>query len=237
MDGSIRSGAAVAMDLGTTVPRLVRAVERLELDARMANGRLALTAGHVNALRAELGVTPAIERLSPVEVKALAALSRSPLGVCSARKLARRAGLSPTAAARAFTSLAEKGLSRREQTTVAAGRARPMELLHAQRCSPRWPALAPQLRQVQPPRRPSAPTGRVPPALRHLFWNTAPAQLDVDHAGPYLARRLLRTMSPEGLAWGARALRPGDWREAAQARGLDAADRALAANLAAAGDR
>jgi len=94
------------------------------------------------------------------------------------------------------------------------------------------------LAPVRPPVRPVAPREqRVPPALRHLFWNTAPAQLDVLRGGPYIARRLLRTMDLEGLAWGASNLRSADWLQAQKARGLDAQVRALARNLAAtAGD-
>jgi len=69
----------------------------------------------------------------------------------------------------------------------------------------------------------------------HLFWNTAESQLNVAHGGPYIARRLLRTMDPEGLAWGAANLAPGDWRQAAGARGLEPSVKALARNIAAAG--
>jgi hypothetical protein len=72
----------------------------------------------------------------------------------------------------------------------------------------------------------------VPRRLEHLFWNTAPTQLDLGRGGPYIARRLLSTMDLDGLAWGARNLRPADWEHAAQARGLDKPVRALAHNLA-----
>lgn len=74
--------------------------------------------------------------------------------------------------------------------------------------------------------------GRVPLRLRHLFWNTAESQLDVRRAGPYIARRLLRTMDLQGLAWGAQALGPDDWEQAALARGLEPKARRLARNLA-----
>jgi hypothetical protein len=70
-------------------------------------------------------------------------------------------------------------------------------------------------------------------ALRHLFWNTAPTQLDVFRGGPYIARRLLRAMDLEGLAWGACNLRSTDWLQAQKARGLEPQVRALARNLAA----
>ncbi len=73
----------------------------------------------------------------------------------------------------------------------------------------------------------------MPQSLRHLFWNTAPTQLDVQTGGSYIARRLLRTMDLEGLAWGASNLRRADWMEAQKARGLDPRVRGLARNLAA----
>jgi hypothetical protein len=43
-----------------------------------------------------------------------------------------------------------------------------------------------------------------------------PTQLDLSHGGPYIARRLLSTMDFDGLAWGARNLRPTDWEQAAE---------------------
>jgi DNA-binding MarR family transcriptional regulator len=228
------SAAAVAAELGTSVPRVVRAVERLGLGQRRS-GRVALSADEAARLRRELGVTPAVDGLSRTEVKALAALGRAPLGLVSARAVAARAGLSPTAASRAVKALEVRGLARREAASVAAGRARRVEMLHANRRAERWMELAPLLARVEPPRR-AERDERVPTRLMHLFWNTAPSQLDVEHGGPYIARRLLRTFDPDGLAWGARNLRPADWREAAAARGLPPDVRTLARNLAAAGE-
>lgn len=228
------SAAAVAAELGTSVPRVVRAVARLGL-GQPGGGRLALSADQVARLRDELGVTPAVPGLSRTEVKALAALGRAPLGLVSARAVAARAGLSPTAASGAVKALEARGLVRREAASVAAGRARRVKVLHANRRAERWTEIAPLLALVEPPRR-AERDWRVPTRLMHLFWNTAPSQLEVEHAGPYIARRLLRTLDPDGLAWGARNLRPADWREAAAARGLPPDVRTLAENLAAAGE-
>ena len=91
--------------------------------------------------------------------------------------------------------------------------------------------MDPILGEVAPPARRQPDSRRVPARLRHLFWNTADSQLDVDHAGAYIARRLLRTMDLQGLAWGAQALAPEDWRHAAGARGLDPKVRQLARSL------
>lgn len=202
---------------------------------RSSPGRLALTSRQFGLLRDELGSTPRIEGLSPTEVKMLAALRRAPLGLVSARAVASRAGVSPTAASRALRSLEKQGLANREQRLLALGRARTVELWHANVLHPRWNVLAESLRHVQPPKRSShkAPQdSRVPARLRHLFWNVSPSQLDARRAGPFIARRLLRTQDAEGLAWGAVHLKPGDWREGARARGLDPKVRALAENLA-----
>ena len=77
-----------------------------------------------------------------------------------------------------------------------------------------------------------APAKRVPPHLLHLFWNTAPAQLDVAASAPFIARRLITSFDPDGLAWGTANLPASAWEHAAATRGLEPAQRALAHNLA-----
>jgi hypothetical protein len=229
------SAAALARDLGTSVPRVTRAAAQLEVDARQPNGRFAFTRGQADRLRRTLGSAPQVDGLSRSEVFVLAALRDAPFGLFSVRAVARRGGLSPTATARALKSLCAKGLAEHSSEIVAAGRAREMEVWRANLLHPRWPDLDPILELVDRParRKRSKPAGkRVPKRLRHLFWNTAESQLDVSLAGPYIARRLLRTMDLQGLAWGTQALRPEDWERAALARGLDRGTRRLARNLA-----
>jgi transposase len=234
MDSGVRSAAYVARELGTSLPRVVRAVERLGLSARQGNGRLELTPAQVVRIRDELGVSVRISGLTLTEVRVLAALRNAPLGVVSARSAARRAKVSPTAASRALRTLKSKGLTRGECATIAAGRARQVELVHAERLSPRWAELAPLLARVRPPARMRAERDvAVPSSMRHLFWNTEPEQLKLERGGPYVARRLLSTMDLDGLAWGARNLSASDWAQAGKARGLDPKTRALAGNLAA----
>lgn len=230
MDSNV-TASAVACELGTSVPRVVRAAKRLGLDTRTRPGAFELTAEHAQRLREELGAVVNVPGLSTMEAVALAALARAPLGLPSARAVAGRAGISPTAASSAIKNLMRRGLVRQEATLRAAGRARHVVMLHADRDHPRYRELAAALRRVVPPRRPKE--SRVPARLAHLFWNTHPAQLDVTHGGPYIARRLLRTLDLDGLGWGARNLRPEDWRAASRARGLDPDVRALALNLAA----
>ncbi|HEV2376037.1 MAG TPA: hypothetical protein VGS19_28195 [Streptosporangiaceae bacterium] len=66
----------------------------------------------------------------------------------------------------------------------------------------------------------------------HLFWNAAPAQLDVATSAPFIARQLITSFDPDGLAWGTANLPADAWEHAAAARGLEPARRALARNLA-----
>jgi len=227
------SAATVAQLLNTSVPRVVRAAERLGLQARRGSShRWELTRSMVDRLSRELGYTPSIDGLSEVEVKVLAAVARAPLGLASVRVVGGQAVVSPTSASKALRSLEAQGLVYREPTTIAAGRARDVELLHANRMTPAWLELAPRLASVRTPARKPRRRPGVPPRLRHLFWNTASSQLDIRIGGSYIARRLLTTGDLEGLAWGAENLRAADWEQAARARGLDRRTRALALNLA-----
>jgi len=230
------SAAALARELNTSLPRVVRAIERLALDVRQANGRMQLQRGDVTRLRKELGNSPPrIPGLAPTEVKILAALARAPLGLTSARTVAERAGVSPTVASRAIRSLRSLGLLTVERRTLPAGRARTVELVRANYGSPHWQQIAGAIAHVRPRAHPHrASEQSVPPRLRHLFWNTASSQLDTARAGGYIARRLLTVGDPEGLAWGATNLSDEDWRHAARTRGLSPQRRALALNYAAA---
>jgi MarR family len=236
MDKASISAAQAAAHLQTSVPRVVRAARRLAPNARQSNGRYAFTEADFARLRARLGVSPSFSGLSSTEAKALAALDRAPLGLRSARAVAERAGVSPTAASRALQSLHDRGLAHTRTTTITAGHPRRATIWHANRLDPLWSRLSPGLARVAPPTNADPPAARVPPRLRHLFWNTAESQLALAHGGPYIARRLLRTLDLEGLAWGAANLAAADWREAAQARGLAASVKALAENLAVAAE-
>ncbi len=226
------SGAQLARELGTSVPRISRAIERLGIDARQANGRLAFTPHQAERLRDALGVSPVLPGLTRTQVRVLAALRSAPFGLVSARAVARRAGLSPTATGRALGALLGFGLVSRTEEVLAAGRARKATIWRANPTHPRWAEIDRTLTTVKTPKRDTKTDVRVPPRLLHLFWNTAPSQLEVRTAGPYIARRLLREMDVQGLAWGAATLTKEDWLRAARARGLDPKTRRLGKNLA-----
>lgn len=228
------SAAQLARELGTNTPRLLRAVRRLGLDpARGERGALRLTSADALLLADELGIAVAVPGLRRSQVLALAALARAPMGLRSARAVARASGLSPTAAGIALGELLDLGLAETRQQTVAEGRARTVEITYPNLAAPRWPDLAPLLAQVV--LRPVVPPvpRRVPARLAHLFWNAPPGQIDLAVHGPYIARRVLRDGDTQALAWAAQALTAADWTEAGRARGLAPRQRALAANLAA----
>jgi DNA-binding Lrp family transcriptional regulator len=226
--------AAAARALGTSAPRVRRAVDRLGMPVeRAASGAFRLTSSQVDDLARELGGAPPVPGLSRVEVRVLAALSRSPRGVASVREAARRAEVSPTATARALARLSSEGLIARTPMMVARGRAGEATVYRVRFGSRGWLALAPVIARVRVQARPGgAHVKRVPPHLLHLFWNAAPAQLDVATSGPFIARRLITSFDPDGLAWGAVNLPASAWEHAAAARGLEPARRALADNLA-----
>lgn len=112
---------------------------------------------------------------------------------------------------------------------------RERQIVKANMKNPQWPSIAGQLAQVHPAIEPRTlvPDQTIPARLGHLFWNTAPTQADPRRAGGYIARRLLSTGDPEGLAWGSVQLTAEDWRHAAATRGISPRRHALALNLAA----
>jgi hypothetical protein len=232
--GSDISARQAAQRLGTSVPRVTRAIERSGMRVRRGpNGRFRLTQRQFERLRGELGTDADVPGLSRTEGRVLAVLARSPRGLGSARAVAARAAVSPTAAGKAISRLERKGLVNRKRTWIAAGKAREVDLITANLTAPEWPELAPRLAAIEPPRPGRlARQRRVPHHLSHLFWNTTSSQLDVERAGGYIARRLIETGDLDGLAWGAENLDADAWRETTRARGLRPEQRALAHNPA-----
>lgn len=227
------SASAVARMLGTSTPRVLRAIRRRHMvRSKSPSGAYAVTATQLETLRTELG-DPIPVGLTRVQARVLAALARSPRGLASIRSVARRAGVSPTAAGRALDALTQAGLARAEKQTLALGRATPVLVYSAVVDHPRWHELAPALAKVTLPPLPAQVTAQtVPYYLRHLFWNAAKSQLNVTTSAPFIAKRLLSTGDLDGLAWGATHLPPQAWQRAARSRGISPRDRALARNLA-----
>lgn len=226
----------VAGRLGTTVPRIHRAIARLGLQpSKSPGGHIELSRSEVRRLANALGHVPPIEGLIREEVLVLAALGRRPLGLASARAVARSAGISPTTATKALGRLVSLGYIERVSRQVIEGRVRTMSLWQVRWASPAWLAVAPRLALVVSPEpvHTSAPPTHVPARLSHLFWDVPhPTSICLRASGPTVANRLLTSNDPQALAWAALALRPSDLRRGAQFRGVDARTRALAENLA-----
>jgi hypothetical protein len=149
------------------------------------------------------------------------------------REAARRAGASPTAAGRALTRLTAQGLIEWTPMTLAQGHASEVTVYRVRFASQEWLAIAPEIAKIRLRSRSDRPQAkRVPPRLLHLFWNSAPSQLDIATSASYIARRLITTFDPDGLAWGAASLPASAWEHAAATRGLEPAKRALAHDLA-----
>lgn len=241
MDGTQTgiSARAAARALGTSAPRVLRAIERLGLSVeRSPAGHVRLTDDQLRAVRDFLGSIPGDAPLPRIQLKLLAALDRSPRGVVSVRSLAARAGVSPTAAAQHLNVLKKRGLVQEEPRWIAEGRARQRTILSLNDASADWQTLAPLVRSVTLPARSPAQrrAQRVPQRLDHLFWNVASSQKDVATSGATIARRLIEIADLDGLAWGLETLSPTDWEHAARTRGISPAKRAMARNFAAAAE-
>jgi ribosomal protein S25 len=232
------SARQTAKALGTSTPRVLRALA--EAGIVVPRGRRArLTAAQIERLRLRLGATPPVAGLSRTEALVAAALARSPLGLVSERAVARRAGVSPTAAGRALRRLREQELVQVREHVLPGRRARRAAVIGADYASPAWQRVAGELARVSAPRaqrtgsrRAVAAAAGVPPYLGHLFWNTAVSQRDTRSAGGYIARRLIQAEDPEGLAWGVENLRAAAWEHAANTRGIAPAARSMALNFA-----
>lgn len=194
-----------------------------------------LTRSDVQRLTRALGRVPQVEGLSREEILALAALGRRPLGLASARAVARAAGISPVSAAKAMEHLSSLGYLEKESRQLIEGRVKTLSLWQVRWTSPAWLRVAPALASVvfPEPVNKSARPSHLPRRLSHLFWDVPrPTAIDLRKSGPTVASRLLMSNDPQALAWAAQALRPSDLREGARMRGVDNRTRALAENLA-----
>lgn len=227
----------VAAALATTRSRVHRAVAAgLVRPARTEGGHLRFTQRDLAALKRRLGVVPRLPELSREELLVLAALARRPLGLRSARAVARASGVSPTAAIRALDRLQRSGLVERKRRGVVSVRATNVDVWQMKVGHPRWRRLGPAVAKVVLPERAigESKDRKVPGWLSHLFWNVDVGQLDVDKDGAFIASRILASEDAQAHAWASVTLSPEAFLEAASVRGLDHRRVALAHNLAAA---
>ncbi len=229
------SASAAARLLGTSAPRVLRAAAQLGIGLPGQGRKLRLSQAEFAQVAARLGQAQEVAGLTRSQARVLAALARAPRGLASVRAVARRAGVSPTTAGRSIAALTALGLVRADREVIAAGSAREVTVYRAEVTSSRWPELARQLAGVASPQ-PVVPRGSrarvVPGYLRHLFWNTSPEQLSLATSSGYIARRILTTGDPDGIAWGVANLPAEAWEHAARTRGISPQDRALARNVA-----
>ncbi len=235
MDNVLTTGR-MADRLGTTRSRVHRAVARgLVEPGRTSGGHLRFGPADVTVLERRLGFAPPVAGLSREQVWVAAALLGRPLGLRSARAVARAAGISPTTASRAVRRLEQLALVRRRQRRVMLGVPTDVDVWEINVRSRRWGRLAPILAAVVFPEasEPVVRDGRVPVWLRHLFWNADVHQLDVDRDAAYIAGRILAGDDAQAHAWAAATLPADAFLHAARMRGVPARRATLARNLAA----
>ncbi len=227
------SSTQVAAALVTTVARVDRAARggwvEVERDDR---GRWRFAPSAVEALARRWGVAPRVDGLDPQSLFVLAAVSRHPGGLASARAVARVAGISPTTAVSRLAALEDRGLIRQRTWRTAAGRAIDQQRWEADWTAPAWTEVAPAVAATRLPRANGERlTGGVPARFGHLFWNVDLDDVDPDEHGAYIAGRVLDTPDSDALAWAVRRLTAADWRVAAARRGTRPPRRALAESL------
>lgn len=226
----------VASLLDTSVPRVRRAMGRLGLEPSAGRRGRLLNQGQVEVLRRHLGHVLPVSGLSRESVLVLAALNRRPLGVRSARAIARSAGTSATVAARAIKVLTGRGLVERAERVLAEGAATKATVYSLNRRSPEWPGIAAAVRRTELPAGKTASgreAKRVPSRLRHHFWNATPETLRLPENADFVAARLLRTNDPEALSWACAHLPSTSIEKVASLRGLSKRDRGWLRQVAA----
>jgi predicted transcriptional regulator len=235
MDTLLTTGR-VADRLGTTRSRVHRAVAQgVVRPATTEGGHLRFTAVEVAVLERSLGYAPPVAGLTREQVLVAAALLGRPLGLRSARAVARAAGISPTTASRALRRLEKMVLVRRRRRRVVLGTPTDIEVWEIDVRNRRWGRLAPLLADAVFPEtsEPAAGEGGVPVWLRHLFWNADVHQLDVERDAAYIAGRILASDDAQAHAWAAATLPAAAFLHLPRMRGVPVRRAALARNLAA----
>lgn len=223
-----------ARSLGTSMPRLSRAIRDLGIVPTQAGKERQLNASQFAALRERLGCAPLVDGLTREEMFVLAALNLHPLGMRSIRAVARSASVSPTTASRAVAQLQARGLVAAGMERVVEGAAVDATVLRIARDGTAWIEIAPAVRTVVLPSRhePRTPPRAVPQRLWHHFWNAEPSRVRLPVDSDYVAARLLRSDDPQALSWAASNLDAASIGKVAQLRGLDDKRRSMIRHLA-----
>lgn len=220
----------LAKGLGVSLPTAHRALDELGVPRGGRGHPRRVPVGALERLAATRGATPRHEARAS-ELRILAALSRAPLGLPSARSVAAEAGVSPTTASQTLRSLAERQYVARVPVTLARGRA--TRDLRWKAAPSSWPEqLRSAVRRTRLPQAPrtDAVTPALPRSLHHLFWNADVTKLSPKTDGSYMAGRLLDAPDVRAWQWALTNLSPADIDTAMSRRGVNPRTKALVAN-------
>lgn len=233
-DMDTRSTAETARVLGTSVPRIWRAIKATGVEPIEFGRGARLTDRDVATLRGHLGYAPTVEGFTREDMFVLAAMSKRPLGVRSARVVARIASVSPTTASRSLAKLMAAGLVVRRTVRRVEGRVVDVEIYDLNMPSAEWDAVADRVREVVlPAPKPRPRPKRVPHYLWQHFWNhSSPSRISLPEDENYVAARLLLSRDPEALAWAATHLSADAIRYVTKLRGVDERERSALLSLA-----
>lgn len=223
--------------LGVSEPRLYRAVATNGLSTLDAEGRLRLSPVAVAGLVRRWGWIPPDLRacgLSREAVLVLAALSRSPLGLRSARSVARRASIAPATAVKALAALVDRNLVLEQRQLVVEGRVTDVGVWTLNWRASEWRILSTLVAKVVLPTPATQARNQrsVPSRFAHLFWNEDTAALDVTRDGTMIAERILGSGDAEAIAWAGGAIAPWSLRRVGGLRNIPPRVAALAEALA-----
>lgn len=217
----------LAKTLGVSLPAAHHALDKVGVP-RTGRGRVrTVDARTASTILASRGATPRSARTG-AELRVLAALSFSPLGLRSFRAVAEKAGVSPTTASRLVTRLADEGYAVQREVKVASARARREKRWFAD--STRWsPDVRAAVRATRLRHR-SPRQSNLPPDLQYLFWNAEPSALDARKNGSYMAARLLTAPDIRAWQWALTNIPRDAVETAVSRRGVKDGTRALVQN-------
>jgi DNA-binding Lrp family transcriptional regulator len=230
--------AEVSDILGVSLPTVHTALDKLGVP-RVGRGYSRLIDGPTfeRIIGSRASVPETDFGLTRTDILVAAVLARRPLGLESARAVARAAGISPTAAGHALQRLHSRGLITRETRGVPRGKAVTISFWKVDSSHSLWrDGLYRLTKRVSllPMTAPNTPAVKLPVRFHHLFWNAIPQSIDVQKEAFYVAARLLTTGNVESQLWAVDNLPIRAVRRAQRVRGLDPRTSALVDNLIAA---
>ncbi|MHB8318909.1 MAG: hypothetical protein ACYDEP_06740 [Acidimicrobiales bacterium] len=200
--------AEAAVRLGTSINRVTRAIERLEVPTSQTTARRGrpprvLSELGFERLLDDLGATPRASSRPREELFVLAAFNMNPFGFHSRRAVANVANVSTTTASLVVDRLIEEGLVRVvPRLRHLAGRVVDATVLEADRESAKWRRV---LDEVLATRLPSPPaikdTKIVPRRFWHVLSNAAPAQLPIENHADFIASQMLLSDDVFAVSW------------------------------------